>query len=126
MRASRNEILTRALVLACMAFSLSACETSPVPEAKTAPITKHSGDAELANLIESIRVKEGLTALASAIIINGNIHSAAAVGTREYGTDNWVTINDKFLIGSCTKAFTATLAAMAWVKSGFTSIALSR
>jgi CubicO group peptidase (beta-lactamase class C family) len=95
-----------------MAFSLSACETSPVPEAKTAPITKHSGDAELANLIESIRVKEGLTALASAIIINGNIHSAAAVGTREYGTDNWVTINDKFLIGSCTKAFTATLAAM--------------
>jgi len=112
MRASRNEIFTRTLVLACMALCLLACKPSPVLEAKPAPITKDSGNAELANLIESIRVKEGLTALASAIIINGRIHSVAAVGTRKYGTDNWVTVKDKFLISSCTKAFTATLAAM--------------
>ena len=112
MRASRNKIVARALVFTCMTFCLLACKLSPVPEAQPAPITKNSGDAELAGLIESIRVKEGLTALASAIIVNGNIYSAAAVGTREYGTDNWVTVNDKFLISSCTKAFTATLAAM--------------
>jgi CubicO group peptidase (beta-lactamase class C family) len=105
-------ILTRALVLACTAICLLGCKPSPVPEGNPAPVTKHSGDAELANLIESTRVREGLTALASAIIINGNILSVAAVGTREYGTDNWVTVNDKFLISSCTKAFTATLAAM--------------
>jgi CubicO group peptidase (beta-lactamase class C family) len=112
MRASRKEIFTRILVLACAVLCFLGCKPSPVPEAKPDPITKHSGDAELASLIESIRVKEGLTALASAIIINGNIHSVAAVGTRDYGTDNWVTVNDKFLIGSCTKALTASLAAM--------------
>jgi len=112
MRASRKEIFTRILILACAVLCFLGCKPSPVPEAKPAPITRHSGDAELASLIESIRVKEGLTALASAIIINGKIHSVAAVGTREYGTDNWVTVNDKFLIGSCTKALTASLAAM--------------
>ena len=112
MRMSRKEILTRTLVLACLVLCFFGCKSSPVPKAKPSPITKHSGDAELASLIESIRLKEGLTALASAIIVNGRIHSVAAVGTREYGTDNWVTVNDKFLIGSCTKALTASLAAM--------------
>jgi len=91
---------------------LLGCKPSPVSQSKPAPITNHSGDAELANLIESIRVEEGLTALASAIINKGRIQSVGAVGTREYGTNNWVTVNDKFLIGSCAKAFTATLAAM--------------
>jgi CubicO group peptidase (beta-lactamase class C family) len=99
-------------VFSFMTIYLSGCAVSPVPKVAPAPITKHSGDTELATLIESIRMKEGLTALAAAIIINGRIYSVAAVGIREYGTDNWVTVNDKFLISSCTKAFTATLAAM--------------
>jgi CubicO group peptidase (beta-lactamase class C family) len=57
-------------------------------------------------------VKEGIAGLASALIVNGTIYSVAAVGTREYGTDNWITVEDKFLIGSCTKAITASLAAV--------------
>jgi CubicO group peptidase (beta-lactamase class C family) len=77
-----------------------------------APITEKSGDYDFAQLLETIRQKEKLPALAASVIINGNIYAKAAVGTREYGTDNWVTSDDKFLIGSCGKAFTATLAAI--------------
>lgn len=95
----------------CMVF-IFGCKALLIPKALPSPVTKHSGDVEFATLIESIRVKEGLAALASAIIVDGKIHSVAAVGTREYGTENWVTVKDKFLIGSCTKAITASLAAV--------------
>ena len=85
---------------------LYGCAMSP------APITDSSGDPDLARLLESIRVKERLPALAAAIITNGDIHAAAAVGTRKIGSENWVTVGDSFLIASCSKAFTATLAAV--------------
>ena len=77
-----------------------------------APITEKSGDSDFAQLLETIRQKEKLPAIAASVIIDGDIYAKAAVGTRKYGTDNWVTIEDKFLIGSCGKAFTATLAAI--------------
>jgi len=77
-----------------------------------APILESSGEANLAELLESIRVKERLPALAAAIIIDGEMYAAAAVGTRKIGSENWVTVDDSFLIASCSKAFTATLAAV--------------
>jgi CubicO group peptidase (beta-lactamase class C family) len=85
---------------------LIGCATSP------APITDKSGDSDFAQILESIRQKENLPAIAASVIIDGDIYVKAAVGTRKYGTENWVTIDDKFLIGSCGKAFTATLAAI--------------
>jgi CubicO group peptidase (beta-lactamase class C family) len=100
------------LLLGSILFCLLGCERSQAPDVKSAPITNLCGDSELAGLIESIRVEEGLIAIASGIISSGKIYSTAAVGTRKCGTDNWVTVKDKFLIGSCTKAFTATLTAM--------------
>ena len=83
-----------------------------------APITEKSGDHDFARLLETIRQEENLPALAASVIIDGKIYAKAAVGTRKYGTDNWVTIDDKFLIGSCGKAFTATLAAIL-IEEGF-------
>jgi len=91
---------------------LLACEASPPYDAIPAPVTQESGDADLAELLNSIRIEERLPGLAAAIIIDGRLHSAAAVGVRETGTENWLTVNDKFLIGSCAKAFTATTAAI--------------
>ena len=85
---------------------LYGCATAP------APILETSGNSNLAELLETIRVKERLPALAAAVIIDGEIYAAAAVGTRKFGTENWVTVNDSFLIASCSKAFTATLAAV--------------
>jgi len=85
---------------------LYGCATAP------APILASSGDSNLAELLESIRVDERLPALAAAVIIDGDIYAAAAVGTRRFGSENWVAVNDSFLIASCSKAFTATLAAV--------------
>lgn len=53
-----------------------------------------------------------LPAVAAAAIKDGKILSAGAVGTRRAGTTIPVTINDRFHIGSDTKAMTALLAAM--------------
>ena len=98
-------VLTYLGSLFCWIFFLG-CATAP------APILPRSGDSDLAGLLESIRVKERLPALAAAIIIDGKIYATAAVGTRKAKTNNWVTVDDKFLIASCSKAFTATLGAV--------------
>ena len=82
------------------------CATAP------APISESSGDSKLAELLESIRVEERLPALAAAVIIDGDLYAAATVGTRKFESENWVTVDDSFLIASCSKAFTATLAAV--------------
>ncbi len=87
-------------------FGLLGCAATP------APILARSGDADLAELLESIRVEENLPAIAAAVVTDGTIHSTAAVGTRKIKTDNWVSVGDPFLIASCAKAFTATLSAI--------------
>ena len=91
---------------------LISCEKPPPYEAISAPVIKASGETELAEVLNSIRLEERLPGLAAGIIVDGKLFSAAAVGVREIGTKNWLTVNDKFLIGSCAKAFTATTAAI--------------
>ena len=53
-----------------------------------------------------------LPAVAAAVVKSGKIVAAGAVGTRRIGTDKPVTLNDRFHIGSDTKAMTSLLAAM--------------
>jgi len=91
---------------------LISCEKPPPYKAIPATVTKDSGETELAEVLNSIRLEERLPGLAAAIIVDGKLFSAAAVGVREIGTKNWLTVNDKFLISSCAKAFTATTAAI--------------
>jgi len=55
-------------------------------------------------------VRFDLPAVAAAVVKNGKILAAGAVGTRRLGTDAPVTINDRFHIGSDTKAMTSLLA----------------
>ena len=50
---------------------------------------------DLAQLLETMRVKAGQTALAAAVVIDGKIKAVAAVGTRKHGTKNWVTVDDR-------------------------------
>ena len=102
----KKKIALTCLGLLICWLSFLGCAITP------APITEKSGDYDFAQLLENIRQEEKLPAIAASVIIDGDIHAKAAVGTREYGTNNWVTIEDKFLIGSCGKAFTATLAAI--------------
>jgi len=106
----------RRLILILLGFlfigCLLACATSPPNNPIPAPVKLKSGDADLAKFLNSIRLEERLHGLAAAIIVDGELYSAAAVGVRETGTANWLTVSDKFLIGSCSKAFTATIAAI--------------
>lgn len=59
-----------------------------------------------------IRDRYGLPALAAAVVKDGKIIAAGAVGVRVHGTDIKVTRDDRFHLGSDAKAMTATLAAM--------------
>jgi CubicO group peptidase (beta-lactamase class C family) len=69
-----------------------------------------SGDT--ASVLESIRKKHDLPALAVVVVKDGRICDRAAVGIRKWGDPAPVTTNDVFHIGSCTKSMTATLTAM--------------
>jgi CubicO group peptidase (beta-lactamase class C family) len=73
----------------------------------------HAGSyASLDASLEPYLERYGLPALAAAVARDGKIVAAGAVGTRRAGTDIPVTVNDRFHLGSDTKAMTALLAAM--------------
>jgi len=65
-----------------------------------------------ATVLDSLRYALDLPALAAAIVTDDSIVEAAAVGSRRYGGPANVTSADQFHLGSCTKAFTATLMAV--------------
>jgi CubicO group peptidase (beta-lactamase class C family) len=66
----------------------------------------------LGGTLEPVRQHYGLPALAAAVVKNGDIVAAGAVGVRALGTTIPVTLDDRFHLGSDTKAMTATLAGM--------------
>jgi CubicO group peptidase (beta-lactamase class C family) len=84
--------------LACIPDASSDSQNPPVPE-------------NLNSLLDPIRQKYDLPALAGAIVTSKGLSAVGAVGVRKYGTDTRVTINDQFHLGSDTKAMTATLLA---------------
>jgi CubicO group peptidase (beta-lactamase class C family) len=63
--------------------------------------------------LEAIRIKHELPALGSAIVTSAGLQSQAVCGVRKSGTDIAVTVEDAWHLGSNTKAFTSTLAAIA-------------
>ncbi|QEH38817.1 D-alanyl-D-alanine carboxypeptidase precursor [Aquisphaera giovannonii] len=69
---------------------------------------RESLDATLAPYLE----RDKLPALAAAVAVKGEVVAAGAVGTRRAGEKIPVTLDDRFHIGSDTKAMTATLAGM--------------
>ncbi|MCE1189834.1 MAG: beta-lactamase family protein [Ignavibacteria bacterium] len=60
-------------------------------------------------VLDSLRLKSSLPALAGAVILTDTILYADAVGCREMNGPVNVTSNDQFHLGSCTKAITAAL-----------------
>lgn len=98
MRVKRN--ITLLVILATL---LAAAPHTPA---------RNSRSQDVASLLEPIREKYDLPALAAAVIVDGKTAAWGATGFRRYGTDVKVTSEDKFHIGSCTKAMTATLVAM--------------
>jgi CubicO group peptidase (beta-lactamase class C family) len=68
--------------------------------------------APLDQNLEPYLARYGLPALAAAVARDGRVIAAGAVGTRRTGTRSPVTVDDRFHLGSDTKAMTALLAAM--------------
>ena len=87
-----------------------------VASAQTARAADGSGTS-LQPLLDRTRTQFGLPAVAAAVVEDGRIVASGAAGTRRAGTSTPVTVNDRFHIGSDTKAMTALLAAML-VESG--------
>lgn len=71
-----------------------------------------AGATSLAPLLQPLLAEHGLPALAAAAVQDGRIIAAGAVGTRRWGSDTPVGIDDAFHIGSVTKAMTSLLVAM--------------
>ncbi|HEY5913371.1 MAG TPA: serine hydrolase domain-containing protein [Verrucomicrobiae bacterium] len=86
------------------------------PQAANAADRNTSGAAAVDDLdvvLAPVLRESGLPALAAGAVKEGRICAAGAVGLRMAGAPARVTVEEKFHIGSCTKAMTATLAAMA-------------
>jgi len=69
-----------------------------------------TGDGNLQAVLEEIRAEAELPALAGMLIVGDEIVEIAATGVRTLGDPTPVTMDDKWHIGSNTKAMTATLA----------------
>lgn len=87
--------------------------TIAISAAVVAPrATEAQAAASLDDLLRPYLSAHGLPALAAAVMRDGRLVAAGAVGTRRAGTDIPVTLTDRFHLGSDTKAMTAVLAAM--------------
>lgn len=87
------------------------------PFAMAAHAASRARGASLDAMLQPYLARYGLPALAAAIAKDGRIIASGAVGLRRAGGDARVTIDDRFHIGSDTKAMTSLLAAML-VESG--------
>ncbi|MBL9079171.1 MAG: beta-lactamase family protein [Planctomycetes bacterium] len=66
---------------------------------------------DLGPLLEPLRQQYGVPALGAAVLVDGELHALGAVGVRRRGHEAAVTVDDRWHLGSCTKAMTATLLA---------------
>lgn len=86
---------------------LAAGDTTPGQAAETG-----SPAARINAVLQPYLARYGLPALAAAVVRDGRIVAAGAVGTRRADRDIPVRIEDRFHIGSDTKAMTSLLAGM--------------
>lgn len=78
----------------------------------TALLLLAGGQENLDSLLEEIRDEHDIPALTAAFVHDGKLVGHGAVGVRRSGTEEPVTLDDQWHIGSCTKAMTATLIAV--------------
>lgn len=98
-----RSIIVLTLVLVAAVAAAPAPEPSPPPP---------PSDPELLHIVTAIRERYGLPALAAAVVRADGSSRVAATGIRRVNSPELVRVNDLFHIGSCTKAMTATVAAI--------------
>ncbi len=88
--------------------------TAPLISSVAAGPAKAAGERDpalLDQMLQPYLASHGLPAFAAAVVRKGAVVAAGAVGTRRAGTDTPVTVDDRFHIGSDTKAMTSLVAA---------------
>ncbi len=98
--------LNRALRISVFTFLILAACTY---HGSAAPACPRAGDSDVTDILQPLRDRHGLPAMAAAIVTRDGLQSVGVVGVRKRGTGVPVTLNDKWHLGSCTKAMTAAL-----------------
>jgi CubicO group peptidase (beta-lactamase class C family) len=93
------------LLMCATSFGLSGNQKARAGEESSSPVP-------LADALEKLRARHGLPALAAAAVVGDRVVEAAAVGVRRIGSPDRVAMDDQWHIGSCSKAMTATVAAI--------------
>jgi len=101
--------MTKTILIGILALSLGAIVLVHAKETN-APAVEPSNS--VSQMLESIRVKHNLPALAAAVVVDGKIVATNAVGFRKNDGPEKVAVDDQFHLGSVTKSMTATVAAM--------------
>jgi len=86
-------------------------EASPPTTQTTAPASSVSA-TPAARIARECRARHELPGLVCALVGTDGLRQIGADGVRARGADAAITIDDRMHLGSCTKAFTATLAAV--------------
>jgi CubicO group peptidase (beta-lactamase class C family) len=88
---------------------LVALSSLPPPLVPAAQPKDKEKPADLKELLEEIRKEYELPAMVGAVVQGDKIIAEGAVGVREIGKKDRVTLDDRFQIGSCTKRITSVM-----------------
>jgi CubicO group peptidase (beta-lactamase class C family) len=100
------------LFLAGLLAITSSCNAKVSHPDKSIGVETYSGAKDLYQFAEGQRKKHGLPALGVGIVREGKIIAVGMAGERKLGSGDWATLDDRFNIASCSKSFTAAVAAM--------------
>lgn len=104
--------ITMALIIGAIGIGYGESQkNSPVRNALISEQCPAAGDAAVVDALKPILLKYKLPAIAGAIVTSDGVFMIGAAGVRKAGTSAAVTIDDKWHLGSCTKAMTATVIA---------------
>ena len=95
-----------------MSRNRSLARTALVASLLTCASARAGAPASLDEMLTPHLARHGLPALAAAVVKGGEVIAVGAVGTRRAGAQIAVTRDDRFHLGSDTKAFTSLLAAI--------------
>jgi CubicO group peptidase (beta-lactamase class C family) len=106
-------VVVTVLAMVCFAFFIihqygPGGTTSQMPDSAYAECPK-DGDANITRLLEPIRKKYKVPAICAAVVTSDGLKAQGAAGIRKIDANTAVTINDKWHLGSDTKAMTASV-----------------
>jgi len=113
----KHQMWSRFFIAIALVLSLTSCteaakSTHPTAQTTSQPTSAVSDVTSINDILQPELRTYNLPAMAAVVISDGKIVAQGAVGVRKFGDTTPVTINDQWLLSSCTKAMTATVVAI--------------